>query len=99
MPKEDGLSPEKSLKMKKTKLKEMSEILSEDFDRIKNKIKSTENEFAEPRVQEFWRRAQTTNFTGEKRLARRNGGNTEDRTDVRSKFDHNCIVRIRYDSV
>ena len=57
--------------MKKTKLKEMKETLSDDYDRIKSKIQTTDNRFAEPRVQEFWRRAQKANFTGRRTVAGR----------------------------
>jgi len=62
---EKGLSPEKTLKLKKTKLKEMKETLSDDYDRLRVKIQSSENKFVEPRVQAFWRRAQKANFTEE----------------------------------
>ena len=42
----------------------MKETLSDDYDRLRVKIQSSENKFVEPRVQAFWRRAQKANFTG-----------------------------------
>jgi len=64
MPGESKLSPEKTLKLKKTKVKEIKETLSGEFDRLKNKVQSSnEGGFADPKVQAFWRRAQKANFT------------------------------------
>jgi len=63
---EENLSPEMNLKLRKTKAREIKETLTFEYDRLKNKVMSAdEGGFADPKVQDFWRRAQRANFTEE----------------------------------
>lgn len=80
--------------MKKTKLKEMKETLSDDFDRIKSKIHTTDNRFTEPRVQEFWRRAQKANFSEKELLSLE-----EELTHFQRKIEKHDWIRNQVDDV
>lgn len=66
LPGERRISPKESYKLRKTKSKEIKESLSDDYDRLKSKVvPSDEAGFADPKVQQFWLRAQRANFTAE----------------------------------